>query len=109
VLLVEEAALDAVGVALERERAVAQVRQQDGRDREVEADQVALREARSRVEDLVEVRESQAAPLQLDLDAAADSAAGGDERVERGAAACARGRRRGRRSRRRRDALAHDL
>ena len=60
-LLVEELSLDAVRVALQRQRAVVQVRQEHGRDAHVVVDQVALREAGLRIHDLVEVGEPQRA------------------------------------------------
>ena len=67
-LLVEELAVDAVRVALQRERALAQVGQEHRRDPHVVVDDVPLREPRLRVEDLVEVPEQDPAPLHLDLD-----------------------------------------
>ena len=57
VLLEEVAARDPVGIALHRERPVLQVRQQDGRNRAVVGEQVALRDPVVREEDLVEVGE----------------------------------------------------
>ena len=68
-LLVEELAVDAVRVALERQVPVAQVRQQHRRDPHVVLDHLALGEPGGRVEDLVEVRERERAPLHLDLHA----------------------------------------
>ena len=68
-LLVEVLCLDAVGVALERQGATAQVGEQRRGDAAVVVDHVALREARDGVEDLVQVRERQPPPLDLDLDA----------------------------------------
>ena len=59
VLLEEELALPAVGVALHRERPVAQVRHEHGRDVAVVREQVALRDPLVRPERLVEVRELQ--------------------------------------------------
>jgi hypothetical protein len=54
-LLVEVAALDAVGVALERQRPVAQVRQHVRRDARVVVDHLPLGEADGGEHDLVEV------------------------------------------------------
>ena len=59
VLLEEVLALPAVGVALHRERPVAQVRHEDGRDVAVEREQVALGDPLVRPERLVEVRQLQ--------------------------------------------------
>ena len=55
-LLVEELALDAVGVALHGQRPAVQVRDQDRRHARVVVDHLALGEAGLRIEDLVEVR-----------------------------------------------------
>jgi hypothetical protein len=68
VLLVEVLRLDAVRVALERERAPLEVRQHGRRDPRVVVDHVALREPGGRVEDLVEVGEGERAPQDVDLD-----------------------------------------
>ena len=57
VLLEEELALPAVGVALHRERPVAQVRDEHRRDVAVVGEQVALRDPLLRPERLVQVRE----------------------------------------------------
>ena len=59
VLLEEELALPAVGVALHRERAVLQVRDEHRSDGSVVAEQVALRDSLLRPERLVEVRQPQ--------------------------------------------------
>ena len=67
-LLVEVLALDAVRVALERQRAAAQVRQQHGGDARVVVDHLALGEADVRVQDLVEVGQRQPPALDLHLD-----------------------------------------
>ena len=67
-LLVEVALLHAVGVALQRERATAQVRQQRRRHARVVVDDLALGEAGGRVEHLVEVGQAQLAPVDLDVD-----------------------------------------
>jgi hypothetical protein len=68
-LLVEVLAGDAVRVALERQRAVVQVRQDGRRDARVVVDQLPLGEAGLGIEDLVEVRERQAAVADLDVEA----------------------------------------
>jgi hypothetical protein len=68
-LLVEVPALHAVRIALERERAVAQVRQHGRRDARVVVDHLPLGEAHPGVHDLVEVRQREPAALDLDLDA----------------------------------------
>jgi hypothetical protein len=62
-LLVEELALDPVGVALQRHRPAAQVRQQDLGEVGVGVDQVALGEADRGIEDLGEVGDGQLAIL----------------------------------------------
>ena len=67
VLLEEELALPAVGVALHRERPVAQVWHEDGRDVAVEREQVALRDPLVRPEGLVEVRQLEDARTAADL------------------------------------------
>ena len=64
-LLEEERLVDPVRIALQRQRAAGQVRQQARRDAHVVVDHLALREA-SRVEDLVEVRQRQLVALDLD-------------------------------------------
>src|SRR5436190_504521 len=51
-LLVEMAAVDAVGVALQRQGAAAQVRQHGGRDPRVVVDHLTLREPGLGIEDL---------------------------------------------------------
>src|SRR5215213_1211486 len=56
-LLVEELALHAVRIALHRQRPPFEVRQQRRRDARVVVDDLALREAGLRIEDLVQVRE----------------------------------------------------
>src|SRR5207247_382948 len=67
-LLVEvRLAADAVGVALERERPVAQVRDNRVADLGVVLGKVALRHAVAREENAVRVREPHAAPADLDL------------------------------------------
>ena len=71
VLLEERLAVRAVGIAAHRERPVAQVRHEHRRDRAVVVDQVALRDPLVGPEDLVEVRE---------LDAALGSARPGSSR-----------------------------
>ena len=68
VLLIEVAGVDAVRIALERQRAVAQVRKQDRRDTRVVVDHLALGEPRNRVEHLAEVGEGQRPALDLDLE-----------------------------------------
>src|SRR6185312_4410326 len=70
-LLVEELALDTVRIALQCERAPAQVREERRSDLRVVLDHVALGEADARVHDLVEVREPQLPSLDRDLDAPA--------------------------------------
>ena len=65
------AALDPVGVALERQRPVAQVRQHVRRDARVVVDHLALGEADCGIQDLVEVGERQAAAADVDVDAVA--------------------------------------
>ncbi len=65
-LLEEVLALDAVGVAHERDRPVAQVGEQDRRDRGVVADQVALRDLLVGEEDLALVGELELALGRLD-------------------------------------------
>ncbi len=67
VLLEEELALPAVGVALHRERPVAQVRDEHRRDVAVVREQVALRDPLVRPERLVEVRQLQDARPAADL------------------------------------------
>ena len=67
VLLEEELALPAVGIALHRERAVAQVRDEHRRDVAVVGEQVALRDPLVRPEQLVEVRELEHALALADL------------------------------------------
>jgi hypothetical protein len=57
VLLEEELLLDAVGIALQRERPVLEVRQDEGRDGVVVVQQVAFDDAFGGVEDFVEIRE----------------------------------------------------
>ncbi len=59
-LLVEELLVHAVRVALQRQRAVAQMRQQHRRDARVVVDHLALGEAHGGVEHLVQVREPEA-------------------------------------------------
>ena len=66
-LLVEVARVHAVGIALERERAAAQVGEQHRRHARVVVDHLALGEAGLRVEDLLEVRQAQLAPLDVDV------------------------------------------
>ncbi len=66
-LLIEVLPLHAVRIALERQRPVAQVPQQHRRDLRVVVDQLGLREAGVRVEHLLEVRQPQRAPVELDL------------------------------------------
>src|SRR5215210_4614699 len=66
VLLVEELPLDAVRVALQREGATAQVRQQRRRHARVVVDHLALGDAHRRVHHLVQVREAELPPLDLD-------------------------------------------
>ena len=61
VLLEERLAEGAVGIAAHRERPVAQMRHEHGRDCAVVVEQVALRDALVRPEDLVEIRELDAA------------------------------------------------
>ena len=68
-LLVEEPALDAVRVALQRQRPRPQVRQQHRRDPRVVVDHVALGEPGARVHQLVEVRQRQRDVAHRDLDA----------------------------------------
>ena len=68
VLLVEELRVDAVGVALERQRAALDVRQDGRRDAREVVDDVALGEAGLGIEDLVEVRELHLAPADLGQD-----------------------------------------
>src|SRR3954471_11194539 len=68
-LLVEVGAADPVGIALERQRPPAQVRQQDRRDARVVVDHLPLGEPRLGIEDLVEVREGQPPPVDVDLQA----------------------------------------
>src|SRR5207253_9005331 len=65
-LLVEVRGVDPVGVALERERALAQVGEQRGRDPGVVVDHLALGEADLGIEDLVEVGELELVTLDLD-------------------------------------------
>ena len=67
VLLEEELALPAVGVALHRERPVVQVWHEDGSDVAVVREQVALRDALVRPEGLVEVRQLEDARSAADL------------------------------------------
>ena len=62
-LLVEVLAVDAVGIALEGQRAVVQVREHDRRDPGVVRDEVALGEPRLGVQDLVPVGDLQPPPL----------------------------------------------
>ena len=68
-LLVEELVLHAVGIALQGERTVAQVRQQDRGDPRVVVDHLALREPRARVEDLVQIGERERLVADRDLEA----------------------------------------
>src|SRR5919206_565935 len=68
VLLVEELAVDAVRIALERERMVARVRKQHRCDARVVIDDLRLRESDVGVKDLVEVGELHRTALDLDLD-----------------------------------------
>jgi hypothetical protein len=68
VLLVEVLRLDAVRVALERERPPLQMRQHVRRDARVVVDHVALGEPGGGIEDLVEVGEGQRPALDVDLD-----------------------------------------
>ena len=83
-LLLEEAlVLDAVGEAHAGERAALEVGEQHRRDRRVVLDDVALREAGLGIEDLVEVRDLQGPPADLDLDAVADGRSGVEERRRR--------------------------
>ena len=70
-------------VALQRERAVVQVRQEHGRDAHVVVDQVALREAGLRIHHLVEVGEAQAPSLDGHLDGLAAELLHGPERRAR--------------------------
>ena len=66
-LLVEVLAVYAVGVALEGQRAAAQMREHRGRDARVVVHHLALGEAGLRVEDLVEVRQRQPPAVDVDL------------------------------------------
>jgi hypothetical protein len=68
-LLVEVPALDTVGIALERQRAIAQMRQQDRRDARVVLDDLALGEPRLGVHHLVQVREGELSSGYVDGDA----------------------------------------
>src|SRR5262249_42783236 len=68
VLLVEHLAVNALGVPLERERPVAQVRQQRRRDTGVVVDHLALGEAGLRPVELVEVGEPERALADADVD-----------------------------------------
>ena len=68
-LLVEELLLDAVRIALQRQRPRPQVRQQHRRDPRVVVDHVALREPGARVHQLVEVRERERRLADVDLEA----------------------------------------
>jgi hypothetical protein len=70
-LLEEMLALDAVGIAFQRQRAAREVGGEDRRDPGVVVDHLPLAEADLRIEDLVEVRQFQLPPLDLDHDAAA--------------------------------------
>src|SRR5690606_22939747 len=65
-LLEERLALDAVGQAPQRDAAVRDVGQHHRRDPGVVVDHLGLGEPDRRVEDLVEVRELERAPLDLD-------------------------------------------
>ena len=65
-LLVEVLPVYAVGIALQRRRAAAQMGQHVGRDARVVVDHLAFCEARRRVHHLVEV--GQAEPVAVDLD-----------------------------------------
>src|SRR5207248_174503 len=66
-LLVEVLLVDAVGVALERQRPLLQMRQQSTGDPRVVVDDPALGEPCLRIEDLVEVGELETLPFDLDL------------------------------------------
>jgi hypothetical protein len=77
-LLVEILGVDAVGIALERQRSPSQVRQQDGRDPRVVLDDLPLREADLGIEDLVEVDERQGSPIDVHLDAPGHAGDGTD-------------------------------
>ena len=66
VLLHEARALDAVGIALERQRTAGQMGQHDGRDAPVVADQIALGQANLREQDLGGVRELDLVAVDLD-------------------------------------------
>jgi hypothetical protein len=68
-LLVEVPALDAVGIALEGERAVAQVRQHRGRDAGVVVDHLTLGEPHRGIHHLVQVRQREPPALDVDIDA----------------------------------------
>ena len=68
VLLVEELRVDAVRIALERERTPLEVREHEGRDPRVVVDHVALGERGLGIQDLVEVGEREPAAEHLDLD-----------------------------------------
>ena len=79
-LLVEVRPLDPVRIALERQRPVAQVAEQHGRDARVVLDHVPLGESRLGIHQLVQVRQRQGAPVDLDLEPL-----GGHPREPRGA------------------------
>src|SRR2546430_224678 len=64
----EELTVDAVRVALERERMVARVGKKDGRDARVEVDDLPLREPDLWIKDLCQVRQLQGAAIDLNLD-----------------------------------------
>ena len=68
-LLVEVGARDAVGVALERQRAPAQVAEQHRRDAGVVVDHLPLGEPGLGIEDLVEVRQREPAAVDVHLEA----------------------------------------
>jgi hypothetical protein len=89
-LLVEELTVDAVRIALERQVAAAQVRQQDGRDPRVVLDHLTLGETGRGIEDLVQVREREPAALDLDLHALGRRHSG-DRTDGRGSATAPRG------------------
>jgi len=69
ILLVEVELGHALGIALERERPVFEVRQQHWRDAYEVVDDLSLGESDFRIQDLVEVAEFEGAALDFDLGA----------------------------------------
>src|SRR2546428_170322 len=67
-LRVAELTVDAVRVALERERMVARVGKKDGRDTRVVVDDLTFGEPDLWIQDLFQVRELQGAALDLNID-----------------------------------------